>query len=48
MALPNTASTQQIFSTCVAQGGKDWDHSAMVRAIELTAGFSLDSNAKAD
>jgi len=42
MALPNTASTQQIFSTCVAQGGGGWDHSAMVRAIELTAGFALD------
>ncbi|UAK25901.1 2-hydroxy-3-oxopropionate reductase [Sphingomonas nostoxanthinifaciens] len=47
MALPNTASTQQIFSTCVAQGGGGWDHSAMVRAIELTAGHSLDQ-ARAD
>jgi 2-hydroxy-3-oxopropionate reductase len=46
MALPNTASTQQIFSTCVAQGGKDWDHSAMVRAIELTAGISLEAGGK--
>jgi 2-hydroxy-3-oxopropionate reductase len=46
MALPNTASTQQIFSTCVAQGGKDWDHSAMVRAIELAAGISLEAGDK--
>jgi 2-hydroxy-3-oxopropionate reductase len=32
MALPNTANAQQLFSVCVAQGGKGWDHSAMVRA----------------
>jgi 2-hydroxy-3-oxopropionate reductase len=37
MALPNTASTQQLFSTCVAKGGAGWDHSAMVKAIELLA-----------
>lgn len=34
MALPNTAGAQQLFSACVAQGGADWDHSAMVRALE--------------
>lgn len=34
MALPNTASTQQLFSACVARGGKGWDHSALVRALE--------------
>ena len=34
LALPNTASTQQLFSACVAQGGAGWDHSALVRAIE--------------
>lgn len=37
MALPNTASAQQLFSACVAQGGGDWDHSAMVRALETLA-----------
>jgi 2-hydroxy-3-oxopropionate reductase len=37
MALPNTASTQQLFSACVAKGGGGWDHSAMVKAIELLA-----------
>jgi 2-hydroxy-3-oxopropionate reductase len=41
MALPNTASAQQLFSTCVAQGGADWDHSAMVRALELMAGKAV-------
>lgn len=34
MALPNTASTQQLFSACVARGGGAWDHSALIRAIE--------------
>jgi 2-hydroxy-3-oxopropionate reductase len=34
LALPNTAATQQLFSACVARGGKAWDHSALVRALE--------------
>jgi 2-hydroxy-3-oxopropionate reductase len=37
VALPNTANAQQLFSACVAQGGKDWDHSAMVKALETLA-----------
>lgn len=37
MALPATASAQQLFSACVAQGGADWDHSGMVRALEVLA-----------
>jgi 2-hydroxy-3-oxopropionate reductase len=37
LSLPNTASAQQLFNACVAQGGKAWDHSAMVRALELLA-----------
>jgi 2-hydroxy-3-oxopropionate reductase len=35
LALPNTATAQQLFSACVAQGGARWDHSALVRALEL-------------
>ena len=42
LALPHTASAQQLFSTCVAQGGKDWDHSAMVRALEKMANFEIE------
>lgn len=38
VALPSTAIAQQLFSTCVAQGGAGWDHSAMVKALELMAG----------
>ena len=37
VSLPNTAMAQQLFSACVAQGGAGWDHSAMVKALELLA-----------
>jgi len=35
VALPNTASAQELFNVCAAHGGKGWDHSAMVRALEI-------------
>jgi 2-hydroxy-3-oxopropionate reductase len=41
LALPNTASTQQLFSACVANGGGNRDHSALVRAIEDLADHPL-------
>jgi 2-hydroxy-3-oxopropionate reductase len=41
LALPNTASTQQLFSACVARGGGGWDHSGLVRALEALADFEL-------
>lgn len=41
LALPNTASTQQIFSACAAKGGGGWDHSALVRVIEDLADHRL-------
>jgi len=37
MSLPNTATTQQLFNSCVANGGAKWDHSALVRALEKLA-----------
>ncbi|MEM6492051.1 MAG: NAD-binding protein, partial [Pseudomonadota bacterium] len=37
VALPNTAGAQQLFTACVAQGGEEWDHSAMVKALETLA-----------
>jgi 2-hydroxy-3-oxopropionate reductase len=37
VSLPNTASAQQLFNSCVANGGAKWDHSAMVRALEKMA-----------
>jgi 2-hydroxy-3-oxopropionate reductase len=32
-----TAAAQQLFNSCAAHGGKAWDHSAMVRALEMMA-----------
>ncbi len=42
LSLPNTASAQQLFSACVAHGGKGWDHSAMVKALETMANFEIE------
>ncbi|GLU34704.1 2-hydroxy-3-oxopropionate reductase [Trinickia caryophylli] len=41
IALPNTASAQQLFSVCAAHDGSGWDHSALVRALEIMAGFEI-------
>jgi 2-hydroxy-3-oxopropionate reductase len=43
VALPNTANAQQLFSAVVAAGGKDADHSAMVKALEMLAGTQVGS-----
>ena len=37
ISLPSTAVAQQLFSSCAAHGGKAWDHSGMVRALEMMA-----------
>jgi len=39
--LPNTAGAQELFNTCAALGGKDWDHSAMVKALEHMANHDI-------
>ncbi|MBK9005047.1 MAG: 2-hydroxy-3-oxopropionate reductase [Sphingomonadales bacterium] len=44
MALPNTATVQQLFSACIARGGADWDHSAMARALEVLADHTIAGN----
>jgi 2-hydroxy-3-oxopropionate reductase len=45
VSLPNTATCQELFNACVANGLGKSDHSAMVRAIELLANFAInDSN----
>jgi 2-hydroxy-3-oxopropionate reductase len=41
VALPNTASTQQLFSACAAMGGSQWDHSGMVQALEKMADHKI-------
>jgi 2-hydroxy-3-oxopropionate reductase len=43
LSLPNTATAQELFNSCAAHGGSAWDHSAMVRALELMSGFELGS-----
>ena len=45
VALPNTATAQELFNSCSAQGGKAWDHSAMVRALEKLANFEIGQKA---
>ncbi len=41
ISLPNTATAQELFNACAANGGDGWDHSAMVRALELMAAHEI-------
>lgn len=41
VSLPNTATAQELFNACVAHGGAGWDHSAMVRALEVLAHHAI-------
>jgi 2-hydroxy-3-oxopropionate reductase len=41
VSLPNTSTTQELFNACAARGGAAWDHSAMVRALELLANHAV-------
>jgi 2-hydroxy-3-oxopropionate reductase len=41
LSLPNTATAQELFNACAAHGGAKWDHSAMVRALELMANHTV-------
>ena len=41
VSLPNTAQAQELFNSCVAHGGANWDHSGMVRALEIQANFEV-------
>ena len=45
VSLPNTATAQELFNSCAAHGGKAWDHSAMVKALELMANFEIGQKA---
>ncbi len=45
VSLPNTATAQELFNACSAHGGKAWDHSAMVRALEKLANFEIGQKA---
>ena len=37
LSLPNTATAQELFNACSANGGAAWDHSGMVKALEMLA-----------
>jgi 2-hydroxy-3-oxopropionate reductase len=41
LSLPGTAAAQQLFNTCTALGGKAWDHSAILRALEMMASHEV-------
>jgi 2-hydroxy-3-oxopropionate reductase len=41
VSLPNTATAQELLNSCSAHGGKAWDHSAMVKALEKMANFEI-------
>ena len=41
LSLPNTAIAQQLFQACSANGGAAWDHSALVKALEMLAGHTV-------
>jgi 2-hydroxy-3-oxopropionate reductase len=41
LSLPNTATAQELFNTCAAHGGKGWDHSALVRALEIMGNHEI-------
>ena len=45
VSLPNTATAQELFNSCAAHGGSQWDHSAMVKALEMMANFEIGQNA---
>jgi len=41
VSLPNTATAQELFTACAAHGGATWDHSALVRALEIMANHEI-------
>jgi len=41
VALPNTATAQELFNACAANGFAALDHSALVRALERLANFEI-------
>ncbi len=41
LSLPGTAAAQELFNACVAHGGARWDHSAMVKALEMLANHEV-------
>ena len=46
VSLPNTATCQELFNACTAHGGAVWDHSAMIRALEIMANHEVGEAAR--
>ncbi|MTI18039.1 2-hydroxy-3-oxopropionate reductase, partial [Rhodobacteraceae bacterium RKSG542] len=45
LSLPNTATAQELFNSCAAHGGSAWDHSGMVKALEMMANHKVAEDA---
>jgi 2-hydroxy-3-oxopropionate reductase len=45
VSLPNTATAQELFNACASHGGSGWDHSGILRALELLANFEIGQKA---
>jgi 2-hydroxy-3-oxopropionate reductase len=41
LSLPNTATCQELFNACAAHHGTGWDHSALVRALEMLGNHQI-------
>jgi 2-hydroxy-3-oxopropionate reductase len=41
VSLPNTATAQELFNACAANGGAKDDHSALVKALEMLANHAI-------
>ncbi|AUT74085.1 MULTISPECIES: 2-hydroxy-3-oxopropionate reductase [Paraburkholderia] len=46
VSLPATSTCQALFNACAAHGGKAWDHSGMVRALEYLADHEIGQQPK--
>jgi 2-hydroxy-3-oxopropionate reductase len=44
LPLPATASVQELFNSCTAHNGAEWDHSAIIRAMEIMAHHHIRGN----
>jgi 2-hydroxy-3-oxopropionate reductase len=47
LSLPATATADQLLHACAARGGGAWDHSAMVKALELLANYEIGQGSEA-
>ena len=41
LALPNTATAQELYNACIAHGGSKWDNSAIVKMLEKLANHEI-------